>query len=117
MRSTSKEWLHEFIIGQNPLADKYPDKAFTGGEAKNPYMAMKEGDSPSFLYFLANGLNSPENPSWGGWGGRYAVERNQFSRDASDIFYDEQTGREINSPRATVFRWRGDFQHDFATFY
>lgn len=115
MRSTSKEWLHAFIIGQNPLADKYPDKAFTGGESKNPYMAMKEGDSPSFLYFLVNGLNSSENPSWGGWGGRYAVERSQFSRDASDIFYDEQTGKEINSPRATVFRWRGDFQQDFAT--
>jgi Protein of unknown function (DUF1593) len=115
MTTTSKEWLHKFIIGQNPLADKYPDKASTGGVKKNPFGAMKEGDSPSFLYFLPNGLNSPENPSWGGWGGRYTVERDQFSADASDTFFDEQSGREIYSQRATVFRWRGDFQHDFAT--
>jgi len=115
MSNTSKEWLHKFIIGQNLLADKYPDKASTGGEKKNPFGAMKEGDSPSFLYFLPNGLNSPENPSWGGWGGRYTVERDQFSADARDTFFDEQSGTEIHSQRATVFRWRPDFQHDFAT--
>ncbi len=115
MSTTSKEWLHKYIIGQNPLADMYPDKASTGGAKRNPFGAMKEGDSPSFLYFLHNGLNSPENPSWGGWGGRYSVKRDQFSADASDTFFDEQSGTEIYSQRATVFRWRPDFQRDFAT--
>jgi hypothetical protein len=28
-----------------------------------------EGDTPSFLYVLPNGLNNPENPGHGGWGG------------------------------------------------
>jgi hypothetical protein len=114
MSLTSKAWLHQHIIGNNPLADLYPDKAFTGGEKKNPHMAMKEGDSPAFLYFLDNGLNSPEHPGWGGWGGRYVTTERQLARDAIDTYYDEQTGGPIHSPRATVFRWRGDFQRDFA---
>ncbi len=115
MSNTAKEWLHKNIIDLNPLAQMYPDKAFTGGENKNPNMAMKEGDSPSMLYFICNGLNTPEHPSWGGWGGRYVLERDQFYRDANDLYFDKQSGREITSPRATVFRWRGDFQNDFAT--
>ncbi|MDN5217471.1 DUF1593 domain-containing protein [Fulvivirgaceae bacterium BMA12] len=114
MRNTSKEWLHENIISQNALASHYPDHAYTGGEGKNPHMAMKEGDSPSFLYFLENGLNQPDHPEWGNWGGRYLAERDQFYRDANDDYFDEQTGKIINSPRATVFRWRIDFQNDFA---
>jgi hypothetical protein len=114
MNTTSREWLHKNIIDLNPLAQMYPDKAYTGGENKNPHMAMKEGDSPSLLYFLSNGLNSPGNPSWGGWGGRYTVVRDQFYRDASDTYFDEQSGKEIQSQRATVFRWRRDFQNDFA---
>lgn len=114
MHTTSKAWLHKNIIDLNPLAKMYPDKAYTGGESKNPHMAMKEGDSPSFLYFLSNGLNSPEHPWWGGWGGRYSLTRDQFYRDASDTYFDEQSGKEIQSQRATVFRWRPEFQNDFA---
>ncbi len=30
-----------------------------------------EGDTPSFLYVLPNGLNDPERPGHGGWGGFY----------------------------------------------
>lgn len=30
-----------------------------------------EGDTPSFLYVLPNGLNEPENPDAGGWGGYF----------------------------------------------
>lgn len=31
-----------------------------------------EGDTPSFLYVWPNGLNSPENPGFAGWGGTFA---------------------------------------------
>ena len=113
MSNTSKEWLHGNIIGKNPLASKYPDQAYTGREKRNPHMAMKEGDSPSFLFFLNNGLNQPDHPEWGGWGGRYSLERDDFYRDANDDYFDEQAGQVINSPRATVFRWRPQFQNDF----
>jgi hypothetical protein len=30
-----------------------------------------EGDTPSFLYVLPNGLNDPEHPNHGGWGGYF----------------------------------------------
>lgn len=30
-----------------------------------------EGDTPSFLYVLPNGLNFPEHPGWGSWGGYF----------------------------------------------
>ena len=30
-----------------------------------------EGDTPSFLYLMPNGLNNPENPGNGGWGGTF----------------------------------------------
>lgn len=33
-----------------------------------------EGDTPSFLYVLPNGLNTPEKPSQGSWGGYFVYE-------------------------------------------
>ena len=32
---------------------------------------LMEGDTPSFLNLIDNGLSNPEHPDWGGWGGRY----------------------------------------------
>lgn len=32
-----------------------------------------EGDTPSWLALIPNGLNAPERPDWGGWGGRYEL--------------------------------------------
>ncbi len=111
---TSKEWLHEFIIGENPLASQYPDEAFTGGTQRNTHNAMKEGDSPSWLFFLNNGLNEPDHPGWGGWGGRYQEKRSNLFVDTHDKFYDEVTADTVISARATVYRWRPAFQRDFA---
>jgi hypothetical protein len=31
---------------------------------------IMEGDTPSFLYLIPNGLGDAEHPEWGGWGGR-----------------------------------------------
>jgi len=114
MSNTSREWIIKNIHGHTPMADNYPDKTYTGGESKNPNMALKEGDTPSMLFFLPNGLNVPNHPEWGGWGGRYIPERPHFYRDANDTFFDVSVGKEINSPRAAIFRWRSDFQNDFA---
>ncbi len=42
---------------------------------KNPDYArfdfISEGDSPSYFYFLNNGLRNSDDPSYGGWGGRF----------------------------------------------
>lgn len=59
----SNRWLATNIQqGQGPYGAAYPDVAW----------AM-EGDTPSFLGLIPNGLNAPEHPDWGGWGGRYVL--------------------------------------------
>lgn len=45
--------------GKNPLGMLYTQSY------------ISEGDSPSFLYSVENGLRSFEDPSFGGWGGRF----------------------------------------------
>jgi hypothetical protein len=69
---------------------------------------LKEGDSPSWLYFLPNGLSDPAHPEWGGWGGRFRPAGGGLFRDAADT-----VGRATDA-RATVWRWRPAFQADFA---
>lgn len=62
-RTISNAWLEENIQqGHGPLGSKYPDVAYG-----------MEGDTPSWLNLINNGLNEPEHPNWGGWGGRYEL--------------------------------------------
>lgn len=46
------------IQGKGALGAAYPD-----------YKWGVEGDTPSFLYLMPNGLNDPEDPTQAGWGG------------------------------------------------
>jgi hypothetical protein len=84
-----------------------------------------EGDTPSFLYLIPNGLGSPEHPDWGSWGGRYesytprlrkwhqeAETRNLWA-DAEDEVMGVD-GSWHTSNHATIWRWREAFQNDFA---
>ena len=48
------------IQGHGTLGNLYPK-----------YKYGVEGDTPAFLYVLPNGLNNPEQPAWGGWGGYF----------------------------------------------
>ena len=48
------------IQGHGALGSMYPK-----------YKYGVEGDTPSFLYVLPNGLNKPEHPGWGSWGGYF----------------------------------------------
>ena len=57
----SNSWIARNIQqGHGPLGACYPDVAYG-----------MEGDTPSWLCLIPNGLNAPEHPNWGGWGGRY----------------------------------------------
>ena len=38
-------------------------------------MFIMEGDTPSFLGLIDNGLNAYRRPDWGGWGGRYVYRQ------------------------------------------
>jgi Protein of unknown function (DUF1593) len=97
--ATSNGWLHENIIGKGPLGALYPPPAY-----------LVEGDTPSFLSLISNGLNFPERPDWGGWGGRYGKVSESLGLWAST--QDSVPGGDL-SPQATIWRWRTAFQNDF----
>jgi hypothetical protein len=103
---TSREWLDAHVrTNHGPLGALYPPKTWT---APNPHSALKEGDTPSWFYFLRNGLSDPERPEWGSWGGRFRRVRDRYFNDAEDRVGD------VKDARATVWRWRPAFQNDFA---
>lgn len=105
----SKEWLKDHIqIG--PLGAAYPKPEF-----------IIEGDTPTFLYIMQNGLNVPEEPSYGSWGGRYlpvnvsdeGVSNRGHFCDAIDTVVG-MNGENFRTNKATIWRWRNAFQEDFA---
>jgi len=54
----SNKWIADNIQEHHgPLGALYWDVAYG-----------MEGDTPSFLSLIPNGLNAPEHPNWGGWG-------------------------------------------------
>lgn len=62
-QTVSNAWLAANIQqGHGPLGAAYPDVAYS-----------MEGDTPSYLSLIPNGLNASEHPEWGGWGGRYEL--------------------------------------------
>ncbi len=102
---TSRDWLETHISRDHgPLGALYPLKTWTD---PNPNSALKEGDTPSWFFFLPHGLNDSTHPEWGGWGGRFTHEGAGLYRDAADTV-DKTTSR-----RATVWRWREAYQADF----
>jgi len=133
--TVSNAWLARNIQqGHGPLGAVYPDVAYG-----------MEGDTPSFLGLIPNGLNVPEHPDQGGWGGRYELyvpklededlkgfnggvpivqETRPIWTNASDTIHHvdanaygraHQLGKTVFSGnRVTIWRWRDDFQNDFA---
>lgn len=106
--------MQKFVINENPLAAQYPTSAYTGGKDRNPNGAMKEGDTPAWFYFINNGLNHPPHPEWGGWGGRFSNTGSNLFTDTKEAYSNKETGITDYSSLATVYRWRPDFQQDFA---
>ncbi|MBI5692134.1 MAG: DUF1593 domain-containing protein [Verrucomicrobia bacterium] len=110
----TNEWLDRNIRKKGPLGAEYPLWEY-----------LMEGDTPSFLNLIANGLNSPEHPHWGGWGGRYEFytprpqrwhsqpETRPFWSDATDEVLGVD-GRWHDTNHATIWRWRSAYQNDFA---
>lgn len=108
-------WLERNIQQKGQLGRVYPD-------TEN----IMEGDSPSLLYFIPNGLGGVEWPGWGSWGGRYASvsdaggggER-QYGDTLDTVYYQTNDSsssgvKEETSNQATIWRWRSAYQNDFA---
>ncbi len=89
---------------------------------------IHEGDTPSFLGLINNGLDSFMSPAYGGWGGRYVWrqfygESHPFWTQGGDSYPGRDSSRDTvmgidgkphTSDQATIWRWRTAFQHDFA---
>lgn len=100
----SKEWLSANIRSKGPLGALYPLPAY-----------LMEGDTPSFLYLIPNGLGSTERPDWGGWGGRYEKVSSTLGLWASTVdSVRGNDGQMYLTSQATIWRWRAAFQNDFA---
>ena len=100
---TSRAWIDEHVRSRGPLGTLYPTKTWT---APNPHATMKEGDTPSWFFFLPLGGNNPADPTQPGWGGQFVRERDGWFRDPA-----AEAGQD---PRESVSRWRPEFQRDFA---
>jgi hypothetical protein len=129
----SNTWLAQNIQqGHGSLGAAYPDVAWG-----------MEGDTPSWLSLIPNGLNEAEHPEWGGWGGRYELYNPDFAtqkKGGSGVPFEPETreiwtnavdtytpyvhneyGRTVKQDTITftdnkvsLWRWRDDFQDDFA---
>jgi Protein of unknown function (DUF1593) len=122
----SSQWLSENIQQQHSLlGTKYPDVAYG-----------MEGDTPTFMNLIMNGLNNPEHPNYGGWGGRYEFytpvfvepkpspyirvpqkeepESRGIWTNASDSLVSVLDKKSYIGNLETILRWREDFQNDFA---
>lgn len=54
-------------------SDNFPFDTWGDGRARtsNTGEFLAEGDTPSYFFLINNGLRSYEDPSWGGWAGRF----------------------------------------------
>jgi hypothetical protein len=89
---------------------------------------IHEGDTPSFLGLIDNGLGSAMHPAYGGWGGRYvwrqpSGEPRPFWTQGGDSYPGRDSSRDTvvgadgqahTTDQATIWRWRSAFQRDFA---
>jgi len=129
----SNSWIAQNIQqNHGPLGAVYPDVAWG-----------IEGDTPAFLSLIPNGINKSEHPECGGWGGRYELSKPDFSKtkNGSSIvtiepetraiwtnaidnytpYIPNEYGRSVKkdtisfiNDKVTLWRWRDDFQNDFA---
>jgi hypothetical protein len=110
-------WIGANIRSQGPLGALYI-----------PPCCIHEGETPSFLGLIDNGLASAMSPSYGGWGGRYvwrqpSGEPRPFWTQGGDSYPGRDSSRDTvagidgqahTTDQATIWRWRTAFQHDFA---
>jgi hypothetical protein len=110
-------WVNANVRSKGPLGALYPHPC-----------CIHEGDTPSFLGLLDNGLASAMSPAYGGWGGRYvwrqpSGETRPFWTQGGDSYPGNDSSRDsvtgvdgktYTSDQATIWRWRTAFQHDFA---
>ena len=143
-------WMKKWILGVGPLGPTY--RACLEGEWFSPTAVTaeprpgafpvvegdfrSEGDSPSYMYVIPTGMNDPEHPDWGSWGGRYVrVRDNTWMDPVPDAGWTYPEGRvssantwgrltlkgeipatpeQVEEYFRPMARWTRAFQNDFA---
>lgn len=94
-----RPWLEGNItVSRGPLAGAYEP---------NNGAFRSEGDSPSYIHQIEVGLRSLENPSFGGWGGRFVQEK----PGSTNVWKDVEDDGDLYKP---IWRWAEAFQNDWA---
>jgi len=93
----------DVLTGHGPLGALYPT---------NTTHWQKEGDTPTFLYLVPTGMNDPEQPTWGGWAGRYGTRENAAGKP---YFWANQfdAWNGVTNRDNTLARWAAHLQNDF----
>ncbi|MFP2957817.1 nucleoside hydrolase-like domain-containing protein [Myxococcus sp. 1LA] len=112
---TQLAWVNTHVRSNHgALGAGYPVVPQNPSSTRNT-SGVKEGDTPSWFYVLPNGLQNPEEPTWGGWGGRFKLDAGQHYIDAEDTHWSTAGNADFSTRRKwTVARWREAYQHDFA---
>lgn len=105
-------WIRKNVQSIGELGKEYPNRKWA-----------TEGDTPAFLYLVDNGLNSPEHPDWGSWGGRFDLKKKAGIRSMDwvvksgldEMKYDPylMLGTSTEGVNA-INRWKEDIYNDFA---
>lgn len=91
-------WLNANVkTGHGPLGALYPQKY------------VSEGDTPSFLHLVNNGLQSHLDYTLGGWGGRSALDDPKYPNHLTDKQLTDDGNR-----NKMYWRWVPAAQNDFA---
>lgn len=123
------QWTLEHVIANHgPLGKLYPLRLFHRGG-----LGFQEGGGTiPWTGLMHPGLSDINQPSWGGWSGRYSAEKvqNPWSRhadirpdeekyggfaayiDAVDSWIDPKTGEVLSNSYVPVWRWRQAMYND-----
>lgn len=127
------DWQKEHIINMHgALGEMYPPRMFDHwGEGVIGF--MEGGGTIPWMGLVNKGLFDINQPSWGGWGGRFTAEKlsNFWSRhedikkdeqkftpfysygEVSDYWINPLNGKEYNNNYTPVWRWREAMYNDF----
>jgi hypothetical protein len=90
-----------------------PEQAKTGWcPPLQAYDFLSEGDNVAFNPLLDTGIDVPENPALGGWGGRLQQESTAPDLWTLVATEKDETGADVRN--YTTLRWAGAAQNDFA---
>jgi hypothetical protein len=82
----------EAQIAQGPMLATYPLSSPEQASSGPAGSLLSDGDAPMYYNLLPNGLRSEEDPTYGGWGGRFQKVADHGWTDIPAYFLDPASG-------------------------